>query len=76
MTVIENASDKMTDWSPKGTYLVEIKPGKVQFLGGEQMVPIITLPQANVETVVMSPCEKYVLTYAPKANSAFTIWDF
>ena len=40
------------------------------------MTPIITLPQANVDAVSMSPCEKYVLTYAPKSSSAFSVWDF
>ena len=40
------------------------------------MVPIITLNQSNVEAVTMSYCEKYVLTYAPKADFAFTVWNF
>jgi len=46
------------------------------FLGGETMVPIITLPQAKVMDVKMSPDEKYVLTYSPMANVAFTVWNF
>ena len=40
------------------------------------MVPIITLPQAKVTHVKMSPCEKYVLTFSPMADVAFTVWDF
>jgi uncharacterized protein with WD repeat len=73
---LDNCSDKPTCWSPSGTYLVVITPAKVLFLGGKDMIPIITIPQANVEAVSMSPCEKYVLTYAPKSASAFTVWDF
>ena len=73
---LENCSDKPTSWSPSGTYLIVIKPTGVLFLGGKDMIPIITIPQANVEAVSMSPCEKYVLTYAPKSATAFTVWDF
>jgi len=40
------------------------------------MVPIITLPQTKVKDVRMSPCEKYVLTFSPMANVAFTVWNF
>ena len=38
------ASDKPVIWSPMGTYLIVIKPDKVIFLGGKEMIPIITLP--------------------------------
>ena len=72
----DNFSDKPASWSPRGTYLIAIKPGKVLFLGGKDMIPIITIPQANADAVSMSPCEKYVLIYAPKSASAFTVWDF
>lgn len=40
------------------------------------MVPIITLPQSKVTHVKMSPCEKYVLTFSPLADVAFTVWNF
>lgn len=40
------------------------------------MIPIITLPQAKVQHVNMSPCERYVLTYSPMADVAFTVWNF
>ena len=71
-----SATDKPVHWSPQGTYLIVIKADKVIFLGGETMEPIITLPQAKVENVKMSPCERYVLTYAPKADIAFAVWNF
>lgn len=56
--------------------MILIKPDQVVFLGGEAMVPIITLPQAKVTAVKMSPCEKYVLCFSPMADVAFTVWNF
>lgn len=40
------------------------------------MTPIISLPQAKVHSVKMSPCERYVLTYSPMGNFGFTVWNF
>ena len=76
VTTLEGAADKPVAWSPQGTYMIVIKADKVVFLGGEAMVPIITLPQAKVTHVKMSPCEKYVLTFSPLADVAFTVWNF
>jgi len=73
---LENCSDKISQWSPKGTYLIVIKPDKVLFLGGKSMTPIITLSQSKVRYVSMSPCERYVLTYSPMGDVAFTVWEF
>jgi uncharacterized protein with WD repeat len=59
-----------------GTFLILIKPDKVLFLGGKDMAPIISLPQQKVQSVKMSPCEKYVLTFSPMADVGFTVWNF
>ncbi len=40
------------------------------------MEPIITIPEPKVDSVSMSPCEKYVLTYAPMSKSPYIVWDF
>ncbi len=40
------------------------------------MTPIIVLPKHKVVSVKMSPCEKYVLTFSPMADTAFTVWNF
>lgn len=40
------------------------------------MAPIISLPQQKVQSVKMSPCEKYVLTFSPMADVGFTVWNF
>ena len=44
VATLEGAADKPVQWSPKGTYMVVIKADQVVFLGGQAMVPIITLP--------------------------------
>ncbi len=69
-------SDKSVTFSPKGTYLIIIKHDKVEFHGGKKMNPIITIPEPKVDMVVMSPCERYVLTYAPMSKSPYVIWNF
>lgn len=76
LLTLPKASDKPMTWSPQGTYLIQIKSDKVIFLGGQQMTPIIVLPQNKVDFVSMSPCEKYVLTWSPKADVGFTVWNF
>lgn len=72
----ENVSDKATNWSPKGTYLIVIKAEKIEFLGGRDFIPIITIPQTKCTHVFMSPCERYVLTYSPLGDIAYAVWDF
>ena len=44
LVTLEGAAEKPVKWSPQGTYMISIKADKVVFLGGETMVPIITLP--------------------------------
>jgi translation initiation factor 3 subunit B len=77
VTIIENASDKKVFWSPLGTYLIIIKADRVVFMGGSgNMREIITLAQSKADKVIMSPCERYVLTYSPQADVCFTVWNF
>lgn len=77
VTVLENASDKPVQWSPQGTYVIVIKADKVDFLGGGgAMRPIITLKMNKCFAAIMSPCERYVLTYAPHNDTTFIVWNF
>jgi hypothetical protein len=41
---IPKASEKEVNFSPMGTYMIVIKSEKVVFLGGKDMIPIMTLP--------------------------------
>jgi len=73
---MQKASEKPVVWSPQGTFLIVIKADKVIFLGGKEMTPIIVLAQNKVAAVKMSPDEKYVLTYSPMGDKAYTVWNF
>lgn len=70
------AADKACSWSPKGTYLIIIKSDKVEFIGGKQMKPILTINEPKVESVLFSPCETYLLVYSPKNDFPYAIWNF
>ena len=72
--VIQN--DKPFTWSPRGTYLISIKSDKVEFIGGSKMTPILTINETKVESVLFSPCERYILVYQPKNDLSYTIWNF
>jgi len=73
---IDFESDKLFVWSPNGTYLVLIKSDKVEFISGSKMLPILTIHQPKVETVIFSPCEKYIVLYMPKSNTPYEVWNF
>jgi uncharacterized protein with WD repeat len=72
----EYSVDKPYGWSPKGTYLIAIKSDKVEFIGGSKMTPILTINEPKVESLVFSPCEKYLMVYQPKNELSYTIWNF
>jgi len=69
-------SDQPFLWSPKGTYMVLIKSDKVEFVGGSTMKPILTINEPKVETVIFSPCERYVMVYLPKNEMPYAVWNF
>ena len=73
---LDGVTGKNTQWSPQGTYLIVVRTEQIDFLGGEQMIPIITIPQSQVTSVKMSPCENYVLTYSEQGENTFTVWNF
>ena len=68
--------DKPFTWSPKGTFLISIQSDKVEFIGGSKMTPLLTINEPKVESVLFSPCEKYILVYQPSNELAYTIWNF
>lgn len=69
-------SDCPFQWSPKGTYMILIKSDKVDFIGGSNMQPILTINEPKVETVIFSPCERYLVLYQPKNENPYRIWNF
>lgn len=72
----EFVSDKPFQWSPRGTYLILIKSDRVEFLGGKAMEPILSIPEAKVDSVSFSPCERYIMLYTPMKDRPYQIWDF
>lgn len=69
-------SDKPFQWSPKGTYLVLIKTDKVEFIGGANMEPILSIDSPKVETVIFSPDEKYIVLYSPRKDEPYEVYNF
>ena len=69
-------SDQSFMWSPKGTYMILIKSDKVEFVGGSDMKPILTINEPKVETIIFSPCERYVMVYSPKNDTPYAVWNF
>ncbi|XP_012256916.2 eukaryotic translation initiation factor 3 subunit B [Athalia rosae] len=67
-------------WSPLGTYLATFhKPG-VALWGGPQFVQKAKFGQRGAECVDFSPCERYLVSYSPRADSVadqkrLVVWD-
>lgn len=40
------------------------------------MQPILTINEPKVETVIFSPCEKYLVVYSPKSDFPYAVWNF
>lgn len=40
------------------------------------MKPILTINEPKVETVIFSPCERYVMVYLPKNDCPYAVWNF
>lgn len=69
-------SDKPFSWSPRGSFMIIIKADKVEFINGHQQKPILTIKETKVDSVLFSPCEKYLLVYQPKHDQPYAIWNF
>jgi len=40
------------------------------------MKSIMTINEPKVESVVFSPCEKYLMVYSPKNDNPYAVWNF
>lgn len=56
--------------------MIVIKSDKVEFINGHQTTPILTIMETKVDSVLFSPCEKYLLVYQPKSDLPYSIWNF
>lgn len=56
--------------------MIVIKSDKVEFINGHQTSPILTIRETKVDSVLFSPCEKYLLVYQPRSDLPYSIWNF
>jgi len=40
------------------------------------MTPILTINEPNVDSVIFSPCESYLMVYSPKSDLPYAVWNF
>lgn len=69
-------TDTFVKWSPLGTYIVTFHKQGVVLWGGSNYQKINKFPHPGTQFVDFSPCENYVVTYAPTpAGQKIIIWD-
>eukprot|EP01002_Notosolenus_urceolatus_P005057 NODE_233_length_2420_cov_114.120202_g180_i0.p1 GENE.NODE_233_length_2420_cov_114.120202_g180_i0~~NODE_233_length_2420_cov_114.120202_g180_i0.p1 ORF type:complete len:702 (+),score=259.86 NODE_233_length_2420_cov_114.120202_g180_i0:228-2333(+) len=61
-------------WSPQGTYLILNHVQGIQILAGNDFRVVHSLPHPGVQVHDVSPCERYLVTWAPTPNKTL-IWD-
>jgi len=76
----KNWTETYVKWSPLGTYLATFHGKGIALWGGEGFKALQKLPHAGVEFIDFSPCERYLVTFSPRASSmddpsAIIIWD-
>merc|ERR1711868_85970 len=66
-------------WSPKGTYLATFHSRGIALWGGQAFKQIQRFSHNGVHFIDFSPCERYLVTFSPQADSrevsAIIIWD-
>ncbi|RZF47852.1 hypothetical protein LSTR_LSTR010642 [Laodelphax striatellus] len=75
---LQGWTDLYVQWSPLGTYLATLHTKGVALWGGPEFTRIMKFTHAGVQFVEFSPCEKYLVTYAPQTdqvNRKLVIWD-
>lgn len=72
----------MVRWSPLGTYLATFHAKGIALWGGEKFQQIVRFSHPGVQFIDFSPCEKYLVSFSPLADSratdepqAIIIWD-
>lgn len=69
-------TDTFVKWSPLGTYIVTFHKQGVVLWGGSNYQKINKFAHPGTQFVDFSPCENYVVTYAPTpAGQKIIIWD-
>nr|CAG4642331.1 EOG090X01UY [Evadne anonyx] len=84
-TLLEERSrwtETLVQWSPLGTYISTFHAKGIALWGGEQFSQIMRFNHPGVQFIDFSPCEKYMVSFSPLADSratdepqAIIIWD-
>jgi len=84
-TLLEERSrrtETLVQWSPLGTYISTFHAKGIALWGGEKFSQIMRFSHAGVQFIDFSPCEKYLVSFSPLADSratdepqAIIIWD-
>lgn len=66
-------------WSPLGTYLATFHKLGIALWGGPNFTQQARFSQRAVECIDFSPCERYMVTYSPRADNndqkRLVVWD-
>ena len=75
-------TETLVQWSPLGTYISTFHAKGIALWGGEKFSQIMRFSHAGVQFIDFSPCEKYLVSFSPLADSratdepqAIIIWD-
>nr|SVE70275.1 EOG090X01UY [Daphnia similis]SVE70899.1 EOG090X01UY [Daphnia similis]SVE71530.1 EOG090X01UY [Daphnia similis]SVE72163.1 EOG090X01UY [Daphnia similis] len=75
-------TETLVRWSPLGTYLATFHAKGIALWGGEKFQQIVRFSHPGVQFIDFSPCEKYLVSFSPLADSratdepqAIIIWD-
>jgi len=76
----KNWTETYVKWSPLGTYLATCHSKGIALWGGQDFHQLQKFAHTGVEYIDFSPCEKYLVTFSPRASTsdeptAIVIWD-
>ncbi|CAG7673110.1 unnamed protein product [Allacma fusca] len=64
-------TETIVKWSPLGTYMATFHAKGVALWGGEKFEKINRFAHPNAEFIDFSPCERYIITFSPKAERQY-----
>lgn len=68
-------SDTFIRWSPYGTYLATVHKQGIALWGGEKFEQIVRFTHVGAQYFDFSPCEKFIVTYAPPKSKYTDVTD-
>uniref|UniRef100_A0A915J7W6 RRM domain-containing protein n=1 Tax=Romanomermis culicivorax TaxID=13658 RepID=A0A915J7W6_ROMCU len=75
MQIFQHWSDSFVRWSPFGTYIATVHKQGVALRGGENFEQIMRFMHMGVQYLDFSPCENFIITYAPPKSKYTDVPD-